>query len=163
MRNLIVATQGALYDIITIQQLKKDKTKEDINLPFYYSLTGSEQFIKDYFLDTDRYCTDLKCKIEGVMNKIPRALITPAGSVNLRTQDMMGSRVRIKHHKQVDTEFDKEWKEFNSRGEFIPIDFTFDAVVRCSNSGQMFRIFDALVDSYIWKGRRFYLSFQGIR
>lgn len=163
MRNLIVAVQGALYELISIDQLTNGNESEQIALPFYYSLTGSEQFIKDYFLDTDRYCTELNTKIEGVVNKLPRAIITPSGNVSIKTNEMLGGRVRIKHFASVESDFGKEVRELNSRGEFLPVAFTFEGTIKASNTGQMFKILDAMWDSYIWKGRRFYMDFRGIR
>lgn len=157
-RSCIVGICSFFYDILEISETR-DNIESIIKIPIFYSKAGEEQFIKDLYLDTDKYCNELSSNIEGNLKKIPSGVIKLTG-VSVDAANSISGFNRLQYSKEVETEFNIESRDFSSRGELLPHTYDFDITIRCSSDIQRLKIFDALIEQ-LYKARRFYISYKG--
>jgi hypothetical protein len=157
-RNVIVGLSSFLYDVINIKQVVKGEIQIK-RMPFFYSMTGEEQFIQDYFANTDKYCNILSPKIEGNTVRIPSGVFTFT-DVGVRQQDMTSGNTRAEYVKTFETDFGDEERNMSARTDFIPLEFGFEAVVKCGSDVERLKIFQEMIRMF-YKQKKFYIKFEG--
>lgn len=156
LRDCIVGACSFLYDLLEITQVNGEGQEEKKKVPIFYSMTGEEQFLTDYFLNTDKYCNDLSCKIEGNVKKIPSGILTFT-SPNVKATNRTSPYNRIVYARDVDTEVTKERRQFSARGEFLPISALLTIKIKCGSDLERFKIWEEMVLK-LDKVRKFYIS-----
>lgn len=155
---VLVGLSSFLYDILEIEE-EKDNLPTLIKVPFFVSQAGEEQFMKDLFLDHDKYKNELSCKIDGNLRRIPRGVINYNG-FDIDSSNLIAGFNRIVYNKEVQGDFADEMREFTSLGDWIPMTYKFDLKIKCSNETQRMNIADTIADE-LYKTRVFYFSYRG--
>lgn len=157
-RNVIVAVQSALYEKVHIWEIR-DKQRTTIPIPFFYSMTGDEQFLMDYFLNTDRYCGDLSTKIEGNTGKVPRGVLKPSGA-DISSDSVVSKFERSVYKRTIASEFGKEVRTMSAATQWIPISMQFEANVMCSSDIMRMKVFQQIIRKF-YKTIKIYMNFEG--
>ena len=89
IRNILVGLLATLYDQIGwYNQIGTDITnRTKINVPFYFSTTGTERYLQDNFLNNIDFDPE-NLKAEAFYNKIPRGIIDLTG-VTIEAQNIV--------------------------------------------------------------------------
>jgi hypothetical protein len=126
IRNIIVGLLATLYDQIGwYNQIGTDITNRmRINVPFYFSTTGTERYLQDNFLNNIDFDPD-NLKAEAFYNKIPRGIIDLTG-VTIEAQNIVNKYVRMNHQVQ---EQDGTLNTYNTECFWVPILLSIDAKV----------------------------------
>lgn len=118
LRNILIGCLATLSDNINwynqigtrIDQRKK------INVPFYFSTTGTERYLQDNFLNNIDFDPDF-LEAETFYNKIPRGIVNFDG-FSIETQAIVNKYVRMEHLKQ---EMDGTLNTYSSEAFMVPI------------------------------------------
>jgi hypothetical protein len=90
--------------------------KVKIEIPFYFSTTGSERYLQDNFLNNIDFDPE-NLQAETFYNKIPRGIVNFEG-FSIETQAIVNKYVRIQHLIQED---DGTLNTYNSETFIVPI------------------------------------------
>lgn len=157
VRNVIVGVSSFLYDIMEIEETINDEDRMK-KVPIFYSMSGSEQFLTDYFLNTDKYHGQLSCKIEGNVNTIPSGVFTiKTGGIS--TQDTT-SPSRMVYDKEIETELTNEVRKYSAETEILVETFTLEFTIKASSDIEKWKIYDAIVEN-LYKVKKFYIRYKG--
>jgi len=74
LRDVLVCLISMFYENVNIRWYDDENKEFQLNIPFFSPFTGSQQFLKDHFLNNSDYCEDI-LEIEGNINKIPSGMI----------------------------------------------------------------------------------------
>lgn len=121
----------------------------NVNVPFYYSLTGDERFLLDSFQDdivsNNRF-------IELNTDIIPRGHLTMTG-FNIKSDEFANPNVWLK----MVIENDVEIKKILAKVRAIPISVNYDLVITLSSEVDVFKCSQALMDT-LWLYRYMYFE-----
>ena len=159
-RNLIVGLSSFMYDVIQIKQTVKGETTMK-KVPFFYSESGNEQLLTDYFLNTDKYCNVLSPKIEGNLVTIPSGRFS-IGGVAITTDDLGSGYVRANYDEKVIGEMVDEMRSISARTNFIPLKYDIEMKVKCGSDIERLKVFDAVIKK-LYKVKKFTIKYEGFR
>lgn len=127
----------------------------EVNVPFYYSLTGDERFLLDSFQDdivSDNRYIELNTDI------IPRGHITMKG-FNILSDEFANPNVWLR----TVVENEKEIKKILSRVRAIPISVSYDLEILLSSEIDVFKCSQAIMDTlWLYKFMYFEHNFMNI-
>ena len=157
IRSIIVAVAGEFSNKIKYNLYKADNEAEVINVPFYNSFTGSEDFIKDEFLNDE--LTNSTQKLDGMYNVIPRGILTFTG-LDIDTASFVNRYTRTTIPKKVDA---TTYKMYSYETLILPINLTFDCTILCSSTIEMLNILEFGLLHNFYKSTPFYVDYGGYR
>ena len=118
IRNILIGLLATLSDNINwynqIGTKVSDKMK--INVPFYFSTTGSERYLQDNFLNNIDFDPE-NLNAEAFYNQIPRGVVN-FESFSIETQAIVNKYVRMQHLLQED---DGTLNTYNTEAFMVPI------------------------------------------
>lgn len=126
IRNIIVGLLATLYDSIGwYNQIGTSiNEKVRINVPFYFSTTGTERYLQDNFLNNVDFDPD-NLKAEAFYNKVPRGIVDLSG-ITIEASNIVNKYVRMNHQVQED---DGTLNTYNSECFWVPILLSIDAKI----------------------------------
>lgn len=136
LRYTIVALLHELRDRIYIYQHLEDGTTEKVDIPFMYSITGSERFLKDEFL----YGAVDDNRAIGNYEKVPRGVINLTG-VAIDSGSQMNKFIQAKFVHEVDGVL----KTFYMRTCFLPLSLSFSCDMVCSSQIEQLKVTEAVM------------------
>jgi hypothetical protein len=136
LRYVIVATLAELRKKIFFYNKISQDTLKRIEVPFYYSVTGSERFLLDNFL----YDAIDDGKAVGNYEVVPRGVLQLESlSINSGSQT----------NKFVKGEFVREvngvLKTFSLDTNFLPLSMSFGVTIVCSNNLEMLKVTESVL------------------
>lgn len=163
-RKIILGVLTYLYEKIEYIQTVDNKD-EALKVPFYYSYTGDEQFLNDFFRDTDDYykkICDAGFKTEGNTLKVPSGIIKYK-SLGINKTYMTSQYSRMNITSKEETEFGYMSNNSSVRTNLIPMLYQFDVTLVTSSTTQQFNISEALIKELVGV-RKFYIGdYQGYK
>ena len=118
IRNILIGLLATLSDNIGWynQTGSKIDDRRKIDVPFYFSTTGTERYLQDNFLNNIDFDPD-NLKAEAWYNQIPRGIVN-FESFNIETQAIVNKYVRMQHLVQ---EQDGTLNTYNTEAFMVPI------------------------------------------
>lgn len=144
IRHLIVGLLADLNKKVSFYRQLDNNTRTEIDVPFYYSITGDENFLKDNFLFSTANgfeCSPDPIGAEGNYDVVPR------GVVNLTSMSVDSSKLVNKRNVG-------EYSKMNDQGllegykaefEMIPMTFSLDIEIVLSSLLDIFKCTEQLV------------------
>ncbi len=136
LRYVIVALLAELRDKIYIYQHLDDNTTEKVDIPFMYSITGSERFLKDEFM----YDSIDNGKAIGDYEKVPRGVVN-IQSIGIDSGSQMNKFTQAKFVYEVDGIL----KTFYLRCCFLPLNLSFSCDMVCSSQLEMLKVTETIM------------------
>ena len=136
LRGLITSLLRSLNDKLRYIQINDQQDVLEVFVPFYYSLTGDESFLQDFYLDY-LDCDGNSPFAEGNYDIIPRGVVNLSG-VNIDTASITNGFVRATYN--VETA-EGQMKAFSAYTSSIPLIFNFDIKLRADTLLDTFKIF----------------------
>lgn len=157
LRNLIVAITEFFYDSVFINSIEDGKiVRKPVKI--FYSLTGEQQYLEDFFRKTDKYCDELQ-PVEGNINYLPSGRFKMVDA-NISTDELEGDHVRFQYNKTIETELATEIRTMSARGRFIPIEIKFDLSIKSSSELDRLKIWQVVLRRF-YKVKKTWMSFEG--
>ena len=136
IRYIIVALLSELRKKLYIYQHLADGTVEKVDIPFFFSVTGSERFLKDEF----QYDAIDNGKAIGDYERVPRGMLNMDNiSIDSGSQVNKFTQAKFVH------EVDGFLKTFYLRCCFLPINMTFSCDMVCSSQIEMLKVTESIM------------------
>lgn len=144
IRHLIIGLLADLNKKVSFHRQLDNDTRSEIDVPFYYSITGDENFLKDNFLFSTANgfeCSPNPIGADGNYDSIPR------GVVNLTSMTVDPSKLVNKRNIG-------EYSKINNQGilegyraefEMIPMTFSLDVEILLSSLLDIFKCTEQLI------------------
>lgn len=152
LRYVIVALLAELRNRVYIYQRDVNENGENVltkvDVPFMYSVTGSERFLKDEF----QYDAETNGKAIGDYERVPRGVLQ-LESIAIDAQSQMNKFVQTKFTHEVNGEL----RTFYMRCCFLPLNISFSCNFVCSNQLEMLKLTESLM-SKLYAANMFYVD-----
>jgi len=157
LRGIIVGLLRSLNEKVTYTQINQEQEVLEVYIPFFYSMSGDETFLQDFYLDY-LDCDGNSPFAEGNYDIIPRGVINLSG-VNIDTASITNGFVRATYN--VETA-EGQMKAFSAYTSSIPLIMTFDVKLRADTLLDTFKIFQSVIQTF-YKVYSFNVEFGGMR
>lgn len=157
LRNIILSVLYTLNDKVKYKQYKDNNIFDEITVPFFYSLTGAEDFLVDNFMN-EEYSKYSEAKLDGIYEKVPRGVINLT-SLEIDSGALINKNIRCTIPKKVD---ETTFKMYSYETMIIPINMTFDVRINCNSNIEMFKITLSLIKN-LYKTNPFSVDYGGYK
>jgi hypothetical protein len=157
LRNLIVAFLRSLNDKVTYKQVNDQQQVLKVYIPFFYSITGDESFLQDFYLEYKNCLTD-EPHAEGNYDVIPRGIVNMS-SVQIDVQGILNPNVRLSYTLE-DTK--GMMKTYSSYTKPVPLTVDFTIKVISDSVLDSFKIFQSVITTF-YKTYTFGFEYEGFR
>lgn len=148
LRYVIIALLAELRNSVYIYHHLDNDTVEKIDIPFIYSITGSERFLKDEFM----YDSIDNGKAIGDCEKVPRGIIN-IESIAIDSGSQMNKFTQAKFVHEVEGIL----KTFYLRCCFLPLNLSFSCDMICSSQLEMLKVTEVIM-SKLYSVNVFYVD-----
>lgn len=142
----------------------EDGGQEIVEVPFYYSMTGDERYLQDFFAHTWNGC--LKPGLEGNFDSYPRGAVK-LDSMAINTGSMTQRWIRgtfnrvIKNLDDDGNVVSENLEAFNAYFNSIPETMTFSVEVMTDTMTDAFKIQQTIIEVF-YRSAVFYTTFKGV-
>jgi hypothetical protein len=157
LRNVIVGLLRSLNDKLTYTQVNDQQEVLEVFVPFFYSMSGDESFLQDFYLDYVN-CDGESPFAEGNYDVIPRGIVNLSGS-NIDTSALTSGFVRATYNVES---LQGEMKAMSAYTNFIPLQLSFDVTLRADTLLDTFKLYQSVIQTF-YKVYSFSVEFGGMR
>jgi hypothetical protein len=144
IRHIIIGLLADLNNKVWFQRQVSANERKDIDVPFYYSITGDDQFLRDNFLFTTASGDDCYPDpgfADGNYDVIPRG-VARISSISIESSKLVNKRI-MGNYSRLDEE--GALQAYSSEFEMIPILINFDIEVLVSSMLDSLKITEMIV------------------
>jgi hypothetical protein len=144
VRHLIIGLLSDLNDKLSFFRQISNDERVIVDVPFFYSITGDENFLRDSFLFSTINgvgCDPDLDKADGNYDKVPRGLVNLT-SLNVDPSKLVNKR-NMGHYSRLDA--NGEMQGFVSEFEMIPVVIGMDVELLLSSQLDLFKVTEAIV------------------
>lgn len=154
IRNIIIGLLATMYDNIGWHnQIGSElNEKRKIQVPFYFSTTGTERYLQDNFLNNIDYDPE-NLKAETFYNKIPRGIVDFT-SINIESGNIVNKYVRMNYQKE---EADGTLNTYNAEAFWVPILMSFDVKIYLDSIIDQFKCTESIIRTF-FKSRAYQID-----
>jgi len=149
IRHVIVGLLADLHNKVYYYIQRDEATRERIQIPFHYAITGSEAFLYDNFLQ-DSILDPNNQTAMGNYNKLPIGIVNMTG-LNIDSASLLNKYVRGTYVKEMP---DQTIRSFISQFQMIPVTMNFDVTIKVDSNLDQFKIAEALIKT-LYKNNQF--------
>ena len=144
IRHLIVGLLADLNEKVSFYRQLDNDTRDEIDVPFYYSITGDADFLKDNFLFSTANGFDCSPNPEGADGNYEPV---PRGVVNLTSMTVDAAKlVNVRNTGEYSKMNDKGvLEEYRAEFELIPMTFSVDIEILLSSLLDIFKCTEQLI------------------
>lgn len=157
LRNLIISFIRSLNDKLTYYQVNDQQQTLKVYIPFFYSMTGDESFLQDFYIEYKNCLTD-EPHAEGNYDVIPRGIAT-MGAPQIDTGGILNPNVRMSYTVEDNQGMMKTLSSFTKP---IPLTVDFDIKIVCDSVLDSFKIYQSVITTF-YKTYTFSFEFEGLR
>ena len=157
LRGLIVGMLRALNEKLTYAQVNDQQQVLEVYVPFFYSMSGDESFLQDFFLQYED-CDGNPVFAEGNYDVIPRGIVNLTG-VQIDTSALTSGFVRATYN-QEDTK--GQMRAFSSYMKSIPLTGSFSVVIKVDTLLDAFKLFQSTINTF-YKVLHFSFEHEGMK
>jgi len=143
LRGVIVGLLRSLNEKVTYTQINEKQEILQIFIPFFYSMSGDESFLQDFYLNYFD-CNGESPFAEGNYDVIPRGIVNLSG-VDIQTGALTNGFVRTTYNVETTT---GEMKALSAYTNSIPLAMTFDLTLRADTLLDTFKIFQSVISTF---------------
>lgn len=157
-RAIIAGVLNLLNNQLMYEQVHCDGEVDNIEVPWYYNMSGDERFMQDFFTHYSHCFNSKQPKpVSGNFDMIPRGVITYSGSTI--AQDALTSRfVKGNFYKDVDGKLES----YTSYLFSIPLNIQFSCDMWVDNFTNALRL-EELIRETFYKTQTIYVYYKGMR
>ena len=135
LRGLITSLLKSLNDKLKYIQINDKQEVLEVYVPFFYSMTGDESFLQDFFLEYTECLTDKKMA-EGNYDVLPRGIVSLQSS-EIDVQNLTNKFSRMSYSRETLT---GEMKTFSSFTNSVPLNLTFNVALKTDTLLDAFKL-----------------------
>ena len=152
LRHIIIGLLADLNDRVYFYIQRDNTSRIKIEIPFYYTISGDENFLHDNFLfdEIDDQGEDVAM---GHYDTIPRGIVT-LGGVSIDAGALVNKYVRGNYSKLVTVNNQELLKDFTAEFQMIPITLNFDVEILIDSQLNCFKITESLM-KLLYKNNNF--------
>ena len=154
-RAVIVGLVNLLNTVVQYDNVLGDNTIDRVTVPFFYSMTGDERFLQDFFLEWSD-CVHPK-HADGNYDVIPRGIVTLTSNT-INTSAMTHRFVRGSYAKEVDGQL----QTYNAFLNSIPLAMQFEVILQADTNLDAFKIQQSIIETF-YKTQVYSVSYKGFR
>jgi hypothetical protein len=154
-RAVIIGLVNLLNTKIQYDNVLSDTQIDTVTVPFFYSMTGDERFLQDYFLEWNE-CIHPKIA-DGNYDVIPRGVVQLTSNT-INTAAMTHRFVRGSYVKEVNGQL----QTFNAFINSIPLTMDFTVNIETDNNLDAFKIQQTIIETF-YKTQVYSVSYKGFR
>jgi hypothetical protein len=154
-RAVIVGLVNLLNTVVQYDNVLGDNNVDRVTVPFFYSMTGDERFLQDFFLEWSD-CVHPK-HADGNYDVIPRGIATLTSNT-INTSAMTHRFVRGSYAKEIDGQL----QTYNAFLNSIPLSMQFDIVIESDTNLDAFKIQQSIIETF-YKTQVYSVSYKGFR
>lgn len=155
IRYIIVAFLQDIKQKISFIQ-KTEGTETTISVPFYYAVSGREDFLYSEFLEDDVLDPDNE-KAIGIYDQVPRGSVA-LNSVEIDSSALVNKFVRMTILKKIENQL----APYSYETSILPITMSFDVKILSNSNIEMLKITETAIRK-LYKNNVFYLDLGGYR
>jgi len=157
LRGLIISFLRSLNEKVKYIQINDQQDILEIYIPFFYSMTGDESFLQDFFINYKDCATD-QVLAEGNYDVIPRGIVTMQ-SPQIDTQALVNKYTRMSYTKETTS---GEMKTLSSFTNSLPLNIAFEVNVKVDTLLDAFKVFQSVIQTF-YKTYTFSFEYEGFR
>jgi hypothetical protein len=157
LRGLIVSFLRSLNEKVKYIQVNDQQDMLEIFIPFFYSMSGDESFLQDFFLSYRNCATD-QVLAEGNYDVIPRGIVIMQ-SPQIDTQGLTNKYTRMSYTKET---VQGEMKTLSSFTNSVPLTVPFEVTIKVDTLLDAFKVFQSVVQTF-YKSYAFSFEYEGFR
>lgn len=153
IRHIIIGLLADLNNKLYFYRQIDNQTRSIIDVPFYYSITGDDQFLRDQFLFST--ASGVNCQpdqgfADGNYDSVPRG-VAKLSSLAIDSGSLVNKRTVGKYSKMNDS---GEMEGYVSEFEMIPVKLSLDIEILVSSTLDSFKITEAMIKK-LYKSNQF--------
>lgn len=144
IRHLIIGFLADLNNKVYFHRQLSNNERVTVDVPFYYSITGDDQFLRDQFLFSTASgpdCTPDKGFADGNYDAVPRG-VANLSSMSIDSAKLVNKRTTGSYTKMND---EGAMEGYSSEFDMIPIVLTFDIEILVSSTLDSFKITESII------------------
>ena len=157
LRGLITSLLRSLNDKLRYIQINDQQEVLEVFIPFFYSMTGDESFLQDFFIIYQNCKTD-KPLAEGNYDVLPRGIVSYQGS-EINVSGLGNKFTRMTYTKE---DLKGEMRAFSSMTNAIPLNVTFNVQMKIDTVLDSFKIYQSVIQTF-YKTYPFSFEYEGFR
>lgn len=157
LRGAITSLLRTFNEKLKYRQINDQQQVLEVFVPFFYSLTGDEPFLQDFFLHYINCETD-KPIAEGNYDVIPRGVVTLQSS-EINTASLGNKFVRTSYAVES---LQGEMKTFSAYTNSVPLNLNFNITIKVDTLLDAFKIYQSVLTTF-YKTYPFSFEFDGYR
>lgn len=157
LRGLITSLLKSLNDKLKYIQINDQQEVLEVYVPFFYSMTGDESFLQDFFLEYKECLTD-KTIAEGNYDVLPRGIVSLQSS-EIDSQNLANKYTRMTYAMETTQ---GEMKTFSAFTNSIPLNLNFNIALKTDTLLDAFKLYQAVVSTF-YKTYPFSFDYEGFR
>lgn len=144
VRHIIVGLLADLNDKLSFHRQVSNEERVEVDVPFYYSITGDENFLRDSFLFSTAQginCIPDGEKADGNYDRVPR------GVINMTSLNVDPSKLVNKRNEGFYAKLDENGTMQSYMAEFdmVPIVVGIDVTIVLSSQLDIFKVTEAII------------------
>ncbi len=156
IRHVIIGLLADLNNKIYFYRQLDENRRAVIDVPFYYSISGDDQFLRDHFLFQTAVgpdCVPNKAYADGNYEAIPR------GVANLKSLQVDSAKLVNRRNRGTYTRLDEKgsMQGYTAEFEMVPVTMAFDLEIIVSSQLDAFKITEQLIKK-LYKSNYFYVE-----
>ena len=157
LRGLIMGLIKSFNDKLTYIQINDQQEVLEVFVPFFYSMTGDESFLQDFFLEYKECLTD-KTIAEGNYDVLPRGIVTMQSS-EINTGGLGNKFTRMTFSKES---LEGEMKTYSSYTNSIPLNVSFNVAMKIDTMLDAFKMYQSVIPTF-YKTYTYSFEYGGFR
>ena len=157
LRGLITSLLKSLNDKLKYIQINDKQEVLEVYVPFFYSMTGDEAFLQDFFLEYTECLTDKKVA-EGNYDVLPRGIVNLQSS-EIDVQNLSNKFSRMSYSRET---LAGEMKTFSSFTNSVPLNLSFNVALKTDTLLDAFKLYQSVITAF-YKTYSFSFEYEGFR
>jgi hypothetical protein len=157
LRGVIMGLIRSFNDKLTYIQVNDKQEVLEVFVPFFYSMTGDESFLQDFFIEYKECLTD-KTVAEGNYDVLPRGIVTLQSS-EINTGGLGNKFTRMTYTKES---LEGEMKTYSSYTNSVPLNLSFNVAMKVDTMLDAFKIYQSVISTF-YKTYTYSFEYQGFR
>jgi hypothetical protein len=157
LRGVIMGLIRSFNDKLTYIQVNDKQEVLEVFVPFFYSMTGDESFLQDFFIEYKECLTD-KPIAEGNYDVLPRGIVTLQSS-EINTGGLGNKFTRMTYAKES---LEGEMKTYSSYTNSVPLNLSFNVAMKVDTMLDAFKIYQSVISTF-YKTYTYSFEYQGFR
>jgi hypothetical protein len=157
LRGVIMGLIRSFNDKLTYIQVNDKQEVLEVFVPFFYSMTGDESFLQDFFIEYKECLTD-KTVAEGNYDVLPRGIVTLQSS-EINTGGLGNKFTRMSYAKES---LEGEMKTYSSYTNSVPLNLSFNVAMKVDTMLDAFKIYQSVISTF-YKTYTYSFEYQGFR